>query len=287
MSAAAALDHVGVVGRDLAVLAEEFAALGFTLTPLARHAGGRTGNRCIMLRGSYIELLAVLPGGASATLERFLARYAGIHILALGIDDVAAARERLRRAGLEAAASETERLVDDADPAGPRARFTLLTPPDLPEGRVHLVRHAASEALWQPRFLGHANHAVALAELLVVAAVPAETAARLSRISGRPVLPDPAGGYALGLPTGRVRMLPPEAFAAVLPGAEPPALPGGTSPVLPWIAGLVVATDDDNAALRAILDARGFRHRVADGAVVVQAGGIWLRFVADGSAASA
>ena len=91
MSNAAALDHVGVVGRDVAVLAAEFENLGFCLTPLARHAGGRTGNRNVMLRRGYIELLSVVDGGSSATLERFLARYAGIHILSLAIADETAA----------------------------------------------------------------------------------------------------------------------------------------------------------------------------------------------------
>ena len=83
-----ALDHVGVVTRDLAALATQYQRLGFTLTPLARQADGRIGNRCVMLHRSYVELLAVVdPNAGSATLDRFLARYAGIHILAFAIDD--------------------------------------------------------------------------------------------------------------------------------------------------------------------------------------------------------
>ena len=209
MSHATALDHVGVVGRDVAVLAAEFESLGFCLTPLARHAGGRTGNRNVMLRQGYIELLSVVDGGSSATLERFLARYAGIHIVALAIDDETAALARLHRAGFaQAAVSQTDRAVDDADPAGPRARFALVTPPDPPEGRIHLIRHRTPEALWQERFLHHPNHAVALEEVVLAVAEPAVTAARLSRLAGRPVVPDAACGYALDLPRGRVRMLP-------------------------------------------------------------------------------
>ena len=70
------LDHVGVVASDLAALAAAYGRLGFTLTPLARYADGRIGNRCVMLRSAYIELLAVVdPNARSATLERFLARY--------------------------------------------------------------------------------------------------------------------------------------------------------------------------------------------------------------------
>jgi Glyoxalase-like domain len=101
---APSLDHVGVVGNDLAALATAYERLGFTLTPRARYADGRIGNRCVMLRGSYIELLAVIdPIARSATLERFLACYAGVHILAFAIANEQSAMERLRRAGIEQA----------------------------------------------------------------------------------------------------------------------------------------------------------------------------------------
>jgi hypothetical protein len=53
-----------------------------------------------MLRQGYVELLAAVDGSAgSATLDRFLARYAGIHILAFSIDEPRTALARLRRAG--------------------------------------------------------------------------------------------------------------------------------------------------------------------------------------------
>ena len=96
-----ALNHVGVVTRDLAALAGQYERLGFILTPLARQTDGRIGNRCAMLHRSYIELLAVVdPNAGSATLDRFLARYAGIHILAFSMDGAQAALARLRRASM-------------------------------------------------------------------------------------------------------------------------------------------------------------------------------------------
>ena len=271
MSNTTALDHVGVVGRDVAVLAAEFERIGFCLTPLARHAGGRTGNRNAMLQRGYIELLSVIDGGSSATLDRFLARYAGIHILALAIDDEAGALARLHRSGFaQAALSHTDRAVDDADPTGPRARFALLATPDPPEGRVHLIRHLTPEALWQDRFLHHPNHATALEEVVLAVAEPATTAALLSRLAGRPLVPDAVGGYALDLPRGRVRMLPAGSLGAVFPGVAVPAVP--------WIAGIALATDDANAALRRWLEDRAVPFRTVDDALLVQAGGVALRF---------
>ena len=272
MSGAGALDHVGVVGRDVTLPATAFERLGFCLTPLARHAGGRTGNRNIMLRHGYIELLSVVDGGHSATLDRFLARYAGIHILAFAIDDPDATLARLHRAGfVDASVSMTERAVDDADPDSARARFTLVTTPDIAEGRIHLIHHHTPEALWQERFLHHPNHAVALEEVVIVAAQPAETAVRLSLRAGRPVMPDPVGGYRLALPQGCVRILPPDGAAMVLPDS--------VAPSLPWIAGVTLRTDDATEALRRWLDEHSVPCNATQRGVSIAAGGMTLRFV--------
>ena len=259
MSQTVGLDHAGIVGRDLTALADTFQALGFTLTPLARHAGGRTGNRCVMLReGGYLELLSTVDGGTSATLDRFLARHAGLHILALEIEDIAAVQDRLRLAfGSAPDVSHTDRAVDDAEPAGPRARFALLTPPDPPEGRVHLIRHETREALWQERFLGHANNAVALTEIVLEVPEPAVTAAWYSRVAGGAVTPDAEGGYALQLPRGRVRLLP------------------GT---IARMTGLTLRTEDGAAAIRQWVREHEIASRENRDAIIVNAAGVALRF---------
>ena len=173
-----------------------------------------------MLHRSYIELLAVVdPNASSATLDRFLARYAGIHILAFAIDDPRPQHSRAcggpmsrRRPSLTSTVRSTI-----SDPAGARARFELIQLPDQPEGRINLVRHLAPEALWQERFLRHANNATTLDEVTLAVAEPAETAARFSRLVGCVVIPDPAGGFALDLAHGRVRLMPPDADAPAVP----------------------------------------------------------------------
>ena len=264
-ASAEALDHVGIAANDLAALAAQWEALGFCLTPLARHSGKRTpdgpvvpfgtGNHCIMLREGYLELIAIVdPGAFSNTLDRFLARYTGIHILALSIADEEANLARLRRAGIDIpGVAYLERPVDDADPAGPKARFARLPLPDPAEGRIQLIRHLTPEAIWQDRFMVHPNHAVALAEIVLAVEHPAEAAARFSLLAGRPVVPDLEGGFQLDLPRGKVRILPPEAVAQVFP-----AIP---IPCLPFIAGITVRTDDATHAASALLTKHGVPHR--------------------------
>jgi hypothetical protein len=270
------LDHVGVVTRDLTVLAQQYEQLGFTLTPFARQTDGRIGNRCAMLQQGYIELLSAVESGAgSVTLDRMLTRYAGIHILAFAMLDEQTTVARLRRGGFtDPAVMQIERCSFKNDPSGLRARFRLIALPEQPEGRINLVRHMTSEVLWQERFLRHANNAVALVEVIALVSEPAEAAARLSRIAGSPVVPDPAGGFALDLPRGRVRLLTAAALSAVFPDvavAEPPR-----------VVGLTVQTSDGNQAIRRLLAERGVVHRQHLNALLVDgeaAGGVVLRFV--------
>jgi hypothetical protein len=282
---ATALDHVGFCTDRPEALWAAYERLGFTLTPVARQSGPRvpggpverfgTGNRCAMLRQGYVELLGILdPALFDNTIGRFTARYRGLHILAFGVADAQAELPRLRRAGLEIpVVVPLQRPVDDSAPDGPLARFSRLPVPDAPEGRLQLIEHHTPELIWQPRWMEHPNHAVALEAAILAAPVPAETAARLSRLCGAVLEPDPAGGFVLPLPQGRIRILPPEALGAVLPGVAPPTLP--------FIAGFVLRTDDAGAAAARIL--HGLETRPAPDGLMVPpalAGGAALVFAA-------
>ncbi len=286
-ASAQGLDHVGIAGHDLFALAAIYEKLGFLLTPLARHSGKRTpdgpvvpfgtGNRCIMLRTGYLELIAIVdPGAFSNTLDRFLARYAGIHIIALDVEDADTNLARLRKAGFDIPGiAYLERPVDDADPNGKRAKFVRLPVPDAPEGRMQLIQHLTREAIWQERFLTHPNGAVALADVMLAVADPAEAAARFSRLAGQPVVPDPVGGFSLDLPRGRVRLLPGQALEKVLPGV--------TAPVLPYIAGISLRTSDQCAAITRIAATQGITTHPVPGGLFIgpaDAGGAALRFLA-------
>ncbi len=264
---AVALDHIGVAARDLGPLTAAYERLGFALSPIAQQSGRRrpdlpveqfgSGNRCAFLRHGYIELIAILdPALYDNTLNKFLDRYAGMHILALAVTDAEANLARLRAAGLDIPGiAWLERPVEAG---GPIAKFARLPFPDPPEGRVQLIQHLTPELVWNPKWMDHANKAEALEEVILTAAEPAETAARLSRLAGLPVEPDPAGGFLLRFPGAagaagpfapvmetRVRMLPEAALPSVLPGVRPPASP--------FMAGMVIRTADGGAAARKVL----------------------------------
>lgn len=267
MSTALVLDHVAVCGRELGPLTAAYERLGFSLSPIAQQSGKRTpegpvepfgtGNRCAFLRHGYIELLAILdPGLFDNQLGRFLDRYEGLHILALGVQDEQANLARMQAAGIPIpGVAWLERPVDGPD--GPRAKFARLPFPDAPEGRVQLIRHLTPELIWDPRWMNHANHAEALVALVMASAEPAVTAARFSRLMGLPFRPDPAGGFQIILP-GQAGLAGPQAPALetlvriLEPSALNEVLPGVLAPALPFMAGMVVRTDDGNAAVRAL-----------------------------------
>jgi Glyoxalase-like domain len=260
------LGHVGVVASDLAALSASYERLGFTLTPLSRHADGRIGNRCVMLHRSYIELLAVVdPNARSATLERFLARYAGVHLLAFAIEDEQIASARLRRAGIKPTpVTRFTRRFDAADASGAEARFVLIQPPEQPEGRFNLVRHLTPDVLWQEPFMRHQNNATTLEDVCIAVAEPAAAAARLSRLLGCAVVPDPLEGFALQLARGRVRLVQ------------------AKSGVAPRVIRLTLRTSDGNAVIGRLVDERNIAACDDGNAILVNAaaaGGVDICFI--------
>ena len=260
------LDHVGVAVPELGAAAAEWEALGFSVQPLLPHMSDGTptgtGNRNIMLREGYIELLATIdPAKPSGTITRFLAHHTGIHVLTLATDDEDAAEARLQRAGFTATISRSSRPAPPAEGEAAFARIPLAEA----DPRLQLLRHLTPHLVWQAPFLAHPNQAIALQEVIVAADPPAAFAARLSRAAGRPVVPDPMGGVALRLPHGTVRVLPPDAALHLLPGA--------TLPSLPAILGISVRTQDGNAAIAARLG------QSPANLILARASGVIVRFL--------
>jgi hypothetical protein len=293
MTTALALDHIGICAADPAPLWTAWERLGFALSPIAQQSGKRspegpvepfgTANRCAFLRHGYVELLGILDPSLYANgVDRFLQRYTGAHIIALGIDDAEANLARLRRGGLQIPGVAW--LQRPVEPGGPLARFARLPFPDAPEGRIQLIQHLTPELVWDARWMGHRNGAEALESVILASASPAETMARLAKLSGLPAEPDSVAGFRLRLPGApgaagpdspqmetRLRVLPAEALERVLPGVRAPALP--------FMAGMVIRTSDKAATARALL--KGLPTREAPEGLMVppeQAGGIAVVF---------
>ena len=91
-----ALDHIGVIVRDLDAGSAALERLGFFLTPESpqmgvevdeqgreRHVPWATANRCAVFESGYLELIGVRRPDAFNPWARWLSRFEGPHIAAL------------------------------------------------------------------------------------------------------------------------------------------------------------------------------------------------------------
>ncbi|MSO76016.1 MAG: VOC family protein [Alphaproteobacteria bacterium] len=238
------LDHTGSMVRDLAAGADRWRRLGFQLAPRSPQMGTlkpgepmqpwATANHVAMFRAGYLELIGIHEPTRFNPWRHFMDRYEGIHIVALRCADADAAWAVLqaRAPGLS---PPIDRRRDAPYRGGTREmRFRNIFSRDehYPEARFIVIEHQTPELLWQPELMVHANGAVALSEVVFVAADPAAMRQRIEAILGGP---QPLGG-------GRVSVLDPARFQARYAGATPPPLP--------CAAAQVVAVEDLDAARR-------------------------------------
>jgi hypothetical protein len=237
------LDHVAHFVSDLGEAGRVLEALGFAVTPVSVQATQEgpagTANRCVMLEQGYLEFLSPVADTPHARRTReAMARYAGVHILALGTPAAAEEHARLARHGFAPLhLVDLEREVEaDGETRLARFRVARVPPEAMPEGRVQFVEHRTPEYVWQPRWLGHANGVTALAAVFVCADDPAAAAARYARFSG--LLPSPDGAFIrLSTSRGDIVIGRQDDLAALL----------GAAPAAPALAGYALSCADPAA----------------------------------------
>lgn len=197
-------DHLAHFVPDMNAASAALEALGFVLTPFTEQRNrtpqgfvpAGTGNRCAMLERGYLEFLTRCADTPLASrLEAAIARYTGVHLLAMSVADAQAARAHLASEGFEP--DEPVRLtraIALPDGGEGEGRFSVVrVPPDaMPEGRIQVLTHHTPDIVWQVRWTAHPNRIVSLEAALVLVDDPPEAAARFGRFVGRePVRRDP------------------------------------------------------------------------------------------------
>jgi hypothetical protein len=209
------LDHLAHFVPDMKAAEAALARLGFTLTPFTAQnnrtpEGGLepagTGNRCAMLRNGYLEFLTKTSDTPLAQrLEAALARYTGVHLLAMAVADAEAAAARLEAQGFRPQPPvHLTRRVEDGEGREEEARFTVarVAPETMPEGRIQILTHHTEPLVWQERWLDHENRVVSLEAALVIVADPREAAQRYARFLDRPAEALDDGRFILRLDRG-------------------------------------------------------------------------------------
>ena len=260
------LDHVAHFVPHMDNAAPALEKLGFTLTPFSaqshRLEPGEpltptgSGNRCAMFKRGYLECLT--PTGDTPVANQLRAaikRYVGVHLIAFGTAAPELDHARLAQQGFEPITPVALQRQLGTPHGDDTARFTVVrVPPDaMAEGRIQFCQHHTPQLVWQPQWLTHANHAIALTAVMLCVENPEDTAARYARFTG---LKAAGAGDNWHLDTVRGRLL--FSSSAVLKrifNVDPPALP--------WIAGYVLASDNMDAT-RKCIEATGFAHGALD-----------------------
>jgi len=237
-STAISIDHVGLVGNDIAALIAAYERLGFTVSapkPLMQPAPDGKGDAPMgqvvahaLFPDTYIELTAVRHHGQGNHLDNWISRHEGLHVLAFRADDVAVSWRDMVNAGVVLGPlREANRQVKAGKTIG-TARFKWFEIPDsiAREGFVCAVQHLTPELAFPPSMPDHPNGAVGLRSVTMVVTDMDEAFARYNRLPGT-VKRSFAIGRIIALKDQRLVVLEPKGLSALYPGAaqyKPPYL---------------------------------------------------------------
>ncbi|NKB56670.1 MAG: hypothetical protein GKS00_10065 [Alphaproteobacteria bacterium] len=227
------LDHHGHFVPDMDAASAALERLGFVLTPYAAHTmrtapdeepkPSGTGNRCIMLRESYIEVLCAVGDAPMAQqLPAAVDRYTGIHLMAFTTPDAEAHHARLTEAGFDM--QPLVHLTREVEGGTLRFSVVRMLPGQMPEGRIQFLTHRTPDLLWREELMTHPNKVVSMTDVVMASGDTAEATERFQRYLG--VMPNACqGGSQFTFGRGSLTILTPDALQAVLPGIAVSNLP--------------------------------------------------------------
>lgn len=165
------LDHVGILGGDIAVMVNAYRDLGFHVTePERLDAGagvhqGRQYSAHVMFENTYIELTAVEDCQPDHHLAPYLSLPGGVRILILHSESAEKEREAIQSTGLPASALFTaERPLTYGDRSTARFRWFALEPQPLNQLLIGWVQHLTRDAVFRCEG-AHSNTATDIAGL--------------------------------------------------------------------------------------------------------------------------
>lgn len=244
------LDHLVVAVKDLDAAGKAWSDLGFTVTPVNRHAWG-TANRLVQLDGFFVELLTVaepekIPEATETAFSfgafnrDFLAKREGASMLVLDSTGPDADRAAFEKAGLRLFEPFSfERVANLADGSTAKVGFdlTFAADPLSPGIGYFTCFNRFPENFWKADFQRHENGAQGPASVCLVAADPSDHHEFLGGFTGQREMRATSLGLELKTARGTIQVLTPTGFEAQAGHQAMAALKGD----LPQIAALEIA----------------------------------------------
>jgi hypothetical protein len=194
-----AIDHIVHASRDLVAQADFYRKLGFTLGARNHHPWG-TENHIIQFPNHFIELISRGPGfRAPVDLDPHIFSFAGfvsqqlektegVSMLAFATQDALADRKQFKAAGLgDFENFHFERKGKRADGADSHVAFTLAFAHSrlMPDIGFFTCQQHFPEEFYSPTLQVHANGAVGVCGIVLVAENPAAHAEFLSGVTAQ------------------------------------------------------------------------------------------------------
>ena len=229
-------DHIGYFVSDLEDAGTKLEKLGFQISNIniqynqdaqgILHLTG-TSNRVAKLNRGYIEVLAATSKTSlSDQLTNMLARYQGLHVIALTNPDMQKTGLRLKAAGVEMQNPVHMRRKIKLKGKETMLAFTILRakPGTYAEGRLQILTNHTPENFWLTGEMDHNNQANALTDLLICVKDVEETVDRYENFFGK-TSTRVSGLHTLQLDRGQFHFVSPKQATMFLPGFSPPVLP--------------------------------------------------------------
>lgn len=159
------IDHVVILVRDLSAAGAAFEAAGFQVTPETRHSAAMgTANRCVILEGTYIELMGIVAETTANTIwRRLLEAGPGVRGLAFRSQNIEATAAELQARGISA---EAVRHFSRETATGElRFSVTRIDPAETPGLQCLVCQHHTAELVWSPQTMRHPNGTSSLVEV--------------------------------------------------------------------------------------------------------------------------
>jgi hypothetical protein len=242
------INHLVLVGHDLAALRSEYQALGFTVTPRGQHPFG-TGNSIIQFHGTYLELLSVtVPRDVpehraghfsfAAFNRDYLARHEGFSMIVFDTPDARADIQSWHTAGLQTYEPyDFSRIAVMPNGAEVTVGFSLafVSHPAAPWLGLFACQHYMPEYYEQPQYLNHSNGALKVLDVWIVGETAHDDLADfIGTVSGVTGVREGTGRMVFRTRTGVIVLAHPKAFETAF-GVSPPHLGDG-----PHLAGFTV-----------------------------------------------
>jgi hypothetical protein len=228
------LDHIVHAVRDLDAAAEFYRRAGFTVGARNRHAWG-THNYIVQFPGVFIELITIgepelIGAGAPGTFSfgaftrDFLAREEGLAMLVLEGKGAAGDAEAFRAADIgDFKPFNFEREARRPDGTPVKVAFSLVFAADekAPDIGYFTCQQHHPENFWNPAFQQHANGALGIDSVIMIAGNPQDHRHFVGAFSGMSDIKSSADGICAMTPRGEIQVMNPAGYRAYAGTAQP------------------------------------------------------------------